>query len=794
MSWQNGMQQNNSWYGTPPYANYAPYACPPGSGYPAAPFPPPGWPGYGPYAGYQFPGGWPYGVPPNMQGNFVASSDQSSDQNKQSTDVSTINPPLPPDPPPGEPPKEENKEEKKEEPKTDKKEEKKTDAEETSKDEKKDTEQKQQTNVTPAFTFDPSQFSVPPPPANCYPMYPQNPWLNSQGYPNAPFPFSPMANTSNANTNQNNNNSPIRFSINNKKGSLPSNPLQQAPLSTSDKKVQEPSNTNIYQKPPNITNVNDSNMSNKSDNQNKRKKKSKLPWENDDSNSTNSFSSNNDSNTNKTLVNSQRYVERCFARCVTELDKDQVEICLKGKLTSAARNESLWTKNWDQEPLISIHSAVAVNEKKDSSMNGRIFNSKKFEGDPSRGFTVIRGRVLDHVLLLHIHLTVDDDVTDEGTAPPNLKKNLFIGFKSRPGRGRGGQRGRGGKKKGKDRGGVDFQGAENSYFYSKSGSMTLDPDLCTDERLQKRAARFANAQRGNRGGGGGGEGGGGRGKANVNKKKRNMNLSLSINNAFVVDGENIDWTSIHIVGTSTTLEKQYLRLTSAPEPSTIRTLPTLKRALNHVKNQWKVNRDYFYTCNQMKSIRQDLTVQGIRDEFTIEVYETHCRIALEKGDHEEFNQCQTQLKELYSDRGGANRMEFVSYRLLYYIFTKNTLDITSMLASLTASEKKDPCIAFALKLRAAWSLSNYYQFFKLYRKAPQMTGYLIDWFAKRERERAIKVLTRSYRPGNLSIDYVKSTLALSGEDWGAFVDEYKLIFTADNKFIDCKKSAVNLLA
>lgn len=92
--------------------------------------------------------------------------------------------------------------------------------------------------------------------------------------------------------------------------------------------------------------------------------------------------------------------------------------------------------------------------------------------------------------------------------------------------------------------------------------MTLDPDLCTDERLQKRAARFANAQRGNRGGGGGGEGGGGRGKANVNKKKRNMNLSLSINNAFVVDGENIDWTSIHIVGTSTTLEKQYLRLTS----------------------------------------------------------------------------------------------------------------------------------------------------------------------------------------------------------------------------------------
>ena len=112
-------------------------------------------------------------------------------------------------------------------------------------------------------------------------------------------------------------------------------------------------------------------------------------------------------------------------------------------------------------------------------------------------------------------------------------------------------------------------------------------------------------------------------------------------------------------GTCERLEKSYFRLTSAPDPGTVRPEARAARvALRRLRSREVAGEiankyTYHYLNDQLKAIRQDLVVQRLRTPFAVEAYEHHARVALRHGDLGEFNQCQTVLRDLRRDaRGG----------------------------------------------------------------------------------------------------------------------------------------------
>ncbi|KAK2742269.1 hypothetical protein FQN55_007938 [Onygenales sp. PD_40] len=221
-----------------------------------------------------------------------------------------------------------------------------------------------------------------------------------------------------------------------------------------------------------------------------------------------------------------------------------------------------------------------------------------------------------------------------------------------------------------------------------------------------------------------------------------------------------------VIGRCQTLEKNYFRLTSAPNPDTVRPLPVLQKMLDLLKKKWRQENNYSYVCDQFKSMRQDLTVQHIKNEFTVNVYEIHARIALEKGDLGEYNQCQTQLRALYAQQLGGHPMEFKAYRILYFIHTRNRTAINDALADLTPADKLDPAVKHALDVRSALALGNYHRFFQLYLDTPNMGAYLMDMFVDRERLSALACICKAYKP-EVKIRFITEELGFESDEQSA---------------------------
>uniref|UniRef100_A0A673HE08 Leukocyte receptor cluster member 8 homolog n=1 Tax=Sinocyclocheilus rhinocerous TaxID=307959 RepID=A0A673HE08_9TELE len=441
----------------------------------------------------------------------------------------------------------------------------------------------------------------------------------------------------------------------------------------------------------------------------------------------------------------KEYVQRCFTACESEEDKDRTEKVLKDLLQSRLQDGSAYTIDWTREPLPDLKTKQsrweAAPQRSQENAIGR--------GGATRGRLGARLGNYRNVFSQRSPSSSSSHSSCSSSRSPSPHSR----HRDRSRHHRDGE-------SGSTSSSLNMEDLASGIGKKrKGGNAGLDfHDPNREAKKQSRAARF-------------------------HTKLRTEPLVLNINVFDLPNGtqEGLSWDECPIVGTCQDITKNYLRLTCAPDPATVRPISVLRKSLIAVKTHWKSNQDYLYALSYFEFL--------CHSRFKLALIER----LFSFGDHEEFNQCQTQLKALYKDCSSDNVGEFTAYRLIYYIFTKNSGDLTTELVYLTPELRADPCVAHALELRTAWALGNFHRFFKLYQNAPRMAAYLIDKFVERERNLALRAILKTFRP-SVPVEYVQSSLAFSDLDSClAFLTGLGVTLTpSDPSKIDCKVSSASL--
>lgn len=280
-----------------------------------------------------------------------------------------------------------------------------------------------------------------------------------------------------------------------------------------------------------------------------------------------------------------------------------------------------------------------------------------------------------------------------------------------------------------------------------------------------------------------------------------------------------------LIGQNQNLEKEYLRLTTFPRAEDVRPLKVLIKSLAHIKSRYCQAEDFEWANEQLKSVRQDMTVQRIRNAFVLNVYETHARILLEHGDLNEFNQCQTMIRSLtegindlvadsVSDSMGGDfgsgrcskeqplvqlpeaADEFRGYAILYALVRNSHIELKTELTRAKSTpgtcHAKSSC-GHALSVVKALDDHDYRTFFRLYESAPHMSAYLMDFLVKRVRDAAYERIIAAYRP-NVSVEQFRECLCFVDlEETRRFLRQKKAIYvdekTGPSFWVDCKASS-----
>jgi hypothetical protein len=510
----------------------------------------------------------------------------------------------------------------------------------------------------------------------------------------------------------------------------------------------------------------------------------------------------------------KQYAHRCMAQCTTETQNKAMKALIELKIKKSLQDGSMHVRNWNVEPLLPLYIS-----KQDGKTYANVVSSNTSTAQSNaQGKTVTKTVPEQQSLVTTIKKEKKRKLGDVKHESSSLPENASYYGPTTSAHSTTATTSPSAKKT------KVKVSLPNDDFVSFSHSIVQKSHKLTKSekkklKLEKKenhgfeAGQSKLAERANRFSGKGGiTHATSEGLHSVYKEGMDRFMGKGLIGGVKTKLDETDYEKMTVKGTCKILEKDFFRLTAPPKAELVRPQPILEKHLKNIQKMWKarkekggINRDYNWFCSQLKAIRQDLVVQRIFNDFAIKAYETHARFALQEGDLNEYNQSQTQLKDLYEKLRGENvhiknENEFIAYRIIYHVFlTGNkkyqggSTDILKIMLTLTPEQRLDPAISHALKVRAAVADNDYHAFFKLQDICPNLGAYLMDAIIPQMRASAMKCMMQAYRP-TLSVDFILNEIGftlngiLEKEEGLAWLKGCGCKFSVDQEHVMTKES------